>query len=227
MTIDLPKSFSYEGNGRIRAYTEDDKLIIEGRLLEYDLEQLMYQLTYATKNMSVCFYCGETISDVRKTRSLDHMYPKVYGGVSLPFNMVPSCVKCNREKGTLTVNQYECWKNTRRRAQERLKKMYINKNKSNSKRGDFLPDSWITYVRTDQFPEEKFAGFVLHKKYGDVAGFYKKHHHYLRPVIMSGNGEVLMGKTTVAHAIKNGVNMIPTIILDNVIVKKKEKVEAP
>ena len=227
MTIDLPKSFSYEGIGRLKAYVEDDQLIIEGKLIECDLEQLMYQITYATKDTSRCFYCGESLDDVRKTRSLDHMYAKVYGGISLPFNLVPSCVKCNREKGTLTVNQYLCWKNTRRRAQERLRKTYINKNKSNSKRGDFLPDSWITYVRTDQFPEEKFAGFVLHKKYGDVAGFYKKHHHYLRPVIMSGNGEVLMGKTTVAPAIKNGVNMIPTIILDNVIVKKKEKVEAP
>lgn len=226
MTIDLPKSFSYEGIGRLKAYVEDDQLIIEGKLIECDLEQLMYQITYATKDTSRCFYCGESLDDVRKTRSLDHMYAKVYGGISLPFNLVPSCVKCNREKGTLTVNQYLCWKNTRRRAQERLKKMYISKNKSNSKRGEFLPDNWITFMRADKFPKERFAGGTVNKAYEEVASFFNKHHHYLRPVILSGNGEVLFGKAVIAHALLNDVIMIPTIILDNVIVKKKEKTEA-
>ena len=222
MTIDLPDSFSYSGLGRIKAYREENDLIIEGNITSVDFEQLMYQVTYATKDTTKCFYCGETlVNEEQKMRSLDHIYAKLWGGISLPCNLVPACVRCNLEKGTLTGNQYLCWKNSRRRSQDKLKSLYLKKNKHNSKCGSFLPEEWITYTPIDQFSIEEFGVSVFSKAYTEVSEFYEKHRHYLRPIILSKNGFVLYGKTSVAHALNNEVKMIPTIILDNVLVRRR------
>ena len=97
MNISLPKSFSYVVDSRNGAYICEDTLVIVGNV---NFDKVMCDPTYATKEDDVCFYCGETVT--RKTRSLDHMYPKVWGGVSIPDNLVISCVKCNSKKNCLT-----------------------------------------------------------------------------------------------------------------------------
>jgi 5-methylcytosine-specific restriction endonuclease McrA len=40
-----------------------------------------------------CAYCGDT------AQSLDHVHPKVKGGLTVPRNLVPACLGCNRRKG--------------------------------------------------------------------------------------------------------------------------------
>lgn len=40
-----------------------------------------------------CAYCGEI------AESLDHVHPKVRGGLTVPRNLVPACLPCNAAKG--------------------------------------------------------------------------------------------------------------------------------
>jgi 5-methylcytosine-specific restriction endonuclease McrA len=45
-----------------------------------------------------CVYCGETYELHELT--LDHVRPKCLGGEDLTSNLVPSCWKCNQDKGS-------------------------------------------------------------------------------------------------------------------------------
>lgn len=40
-----------------------------------------------------CAYCGDP------AQSLDHVLPKACGGLTVPSNLVPACLSCNRRKG--------------------------------------------------------------------------------------------------------------------------------
>jgi 5-methylcytosine-specific restriction endonuclease McrA len=51
-----------------------------------------------------CVYCGETYELHELT--LDHVKPKCYGGEDLTSNLVPSCWKCNQDKGS---NNWLSW----------------------------------------------------------------------------------------------------------------------
>lgn len=44
-----------------------------------------------------CAYCG---CQGRQELTLDHVRPRVRGGENLRSNLVPSCLRCNREKGS-------------------------------------------------------------------------------------------------------------------------------
>lgn len=41
-----------------------------------------------------CVYCGS------KAESLDHAKPKAKGGETVASNLLPSCLPCNRDKGS-------------------------------------------------------------------------------------------------------------------------------
>jgi hypothetical protein len=49
-----------------------------------------------------CFYCEEVSLDLHA----EHVIPVSRGGVSLPFNLVVSCARCNRAKGTKTGREF-------------------------------------------------------------------------------------------------------------------------
>jgi len=62
-----------------------------------------------------CFYCGMIVRHLtiagRQTtpqhhRTRDHKVPKARGGLKSPDNIVTACLKCNTDKGTLTVEEY-------------------------------------------------------------------------------------------------------------------------
>jgi 5-methylcytosine-specific restriction endonuclease McrA len=50
-----------------------------------------------------CCYCGE------HAQSLDHVLPKARGGLTVPENLVPACLGCNRRKGHSEV--FSWWRN--------------------------------------------------------------------------------------------------------------------
>ena len=64
----------------------------------------MYELTYMMKGNQICYYCGKTIS--KKEMTLDHVYPRDFGGPSITDNLVPCCSHCNSSKGNKT---FENW----------------------------------------------------------------------------------------------------------------------
>jgi len=49
---------------------------------------------------SQCVYCGEDASHV------DHRTPKARGGTDAIENLVPSCARCNIDKGMMTVEEW-------------------------------------------------------------------------------------------------------------------------
>jgi hypothetical protein len=59
-----------------------------------------------------CWYCGRWMPEtpahpaepVRRTR--EHLLPLSRGGDNSPENIVYACLRCNRDKGVLTVGEY-------------------------------------------------------------------------------------------------------------------------
>jgi 5-methylcytosine-specific restriction endonuclease McrA len=43
-----------------------------------------------------CAYCGEPLG---RSPTLDHVVPKVHGGLTVRQNLISCCLKCNRCKG--------------------------------------------------------------------------------------------------------------------------------
>lgn len=47
-----------------------------------------------------CHYCGESANTV------DHVVPKVNGGLDEPSNLVAACISCNLSKGTKSYEEF-------------------------------------------------------------------------------------------------------------------------
>ncbi len=47
----------------------------------------------------MCAYCGDPLG---RSPTLDHVIPKVHGGLTVRSNMVPCCWSCNSRKGHKT-----------------------------------------------------------------------------------------------------------------------------
>ena len=90
MIIDLPTKFYYEKDGS-KAFVDNEILYCENNV---SFERLMYHTTYELRGKSTCYYCGCELSE--ENRTLDHMYPRDFGGVSITNNLVPCCTNCNQ-----------------------------------------------------------------------------------------------------------------------------------
>ena len=51
-----------------------------------------------------CAYCGTKLN--KKNRSLDHRTPLVRGGTNEISNLVPSCLRCNQRKHSMTAEEF-------------------------------------------------------------------------------------------------------------------------
>lgn len=51
-----------------------------------------------------CAYCGTEIT--KSNRSLDHRVPLVRGGTNDISNLVPSCLRCNQQKHSMTAEEF-------------------------------------------------------------------------------------------------------------------------
>ena len=65
--------------------------------------------------MSKCYYCGMQVHHLSVAararnpemhRTRDHKVPKARGGLKSADNIVTACLRCNTDKGTLTVEEY-------------------------------------------------------------------------------------------------------------------------
>lgn len=63
-----------------------------------------------------CWYCGVEMRGKRAgqshpfRRTRDHLIPTSRGGHDKPYNVVPSCRRCNTEKGNLYLDEYRALK---------------------------------------------------------------------------------------------------------------------
>ena len=56
------------------------------------------------KNGVFCYYCGKGLH--LKNATLDHVIPKSKGGVNAYSNLVACCLRCNKLKANLSVEEF-------------------------------------------------------------------------------------------------------------------------
>lgn len=220
MNITLPNRFFYKGKYGNYAYIKDGILYIKGSV---DYEDLMYNLAYALKGKKYCCYCRRKVS--RSKITLDHVYPRAYGGISIPDNLVPCCSRCNRDKTNMTVKQYAKWRRLRKKDKTIYYEDALRKNQRMTKNFKILPSEWITEYDISEVLKQVTFEQIERDGNEKVNQYYKKYKHYPRPIIVSRNGWVFKGMHILYHAKSHGITSVKAVVLDNVIRLKKGKSE--
>ena len=212
MNIELPKRFFYTSRYRYNSYVQNGILYVEGGL-EY--EDLMYSLSYSIHGYDRCVYCGKKLT--RKSRTLDHMYPRNWGGVSITNNLIPSCSRCNSLKSNLTYNQFLIWRNLQKTERPAYYEEMIKENKRQMDAGTFLPKEWLSVFDISKVIRD--IDFKSIEQYGNrkVDTYYAINGYYPRPIIISSNQWILKGLHILYHAKNHGIKTVQAIQLDNVI----------
>ena len=220
MIIRLPEKFAYNQKNAY-AYVINGILYIEGN---EKFEKIMYEITYTLKGKEKCLYCKNPITS--KTRTIDHMNPRTYGGPSIPNNLLPCCKKCNSDKSNMTADQFRQWLKLETQSEkDEFSDKCIRKNFNTFRKKRYLiPKKWLTRYNISKIG--KFIWFdanVGKAKYKKISEYYEKWHRYPAPIILSKNDWVLEGKCILQHAKRNGIKYVDALILENVIVKKNSK----
>ena len=214
MNIKLPKHFYYKKDDA-EAYEKDGILFCKGNL---SFERVMYHATYELRGKRICYYCGCKLND--QNRTLDHMYPRDFGGISITDNLVPSCVDCNQKKNNLTMEEFFYYMGI---ANSKERKKYKNDTllaheAHRYKKGFLLPDEWYEYNSERIYVEILLREeFVQGKRYKYISDFYKKYGNFPRPVVKSQNNKLLDGFLVLLFAKNNQITEIPCTKLNNVI----------
>ena len=220
MKIRLPESFIYSNRSKnSNAYVKNGVLYVKGYT---NYEELMYTITYMVKGYDKCYYCGCELTD--KNRTLDHMYPRRWGGVSIPENLIPSCKNCNRDKMDMTYEQFMQYKSLKtKKDKEDYYKKCVQDNTKVLKRAKFvLEREWLSvydiqdllrYMKFDKLEESKSR---------NLAAYYRNWGQYTHPMIVSSNGWVFKGKHILHHAKGIKRKSVMAIVLENVVVIDKD-----
>ncbi len=211
MIIKFPKVFEYPNT------TLKDNILYINDIKNFDYEDFMRYLLIETYPHN-CIYCGKKLQ--KSQISVDHLYPRGYGGISIPENMAISCSNCNSRKSDLTKTQYLFMlrKNSSalqnylldsRKLNENLKKQF----------GFILPNTWVTYLPTSCLQKADFSNLLLTKKICKIYKFYSKYKKLPYLVILDKNYNVLRGFSVYCFSLRNNIPTIPAIILENIITK--------
>ena len=215
MIIELPRSFFIKGQNNSKgAFIEDGMLKISR---DISFRRVMTELTYQIKGRNRCCYCGKRIEGDEMT--IDHMYPQAFGGPTITNNMLPSCKKCNTEKGNLNTSQYKAFLKAKENGELEEFKKKIKKYQ------DFIR-KWIEFDIPQEWLSEKEISNIIvifnldenykSKKYQKIAKYYEEYNHFQKPVIIDKNGFVLDGFLAVMYAKNTGLGEVPVIQLDHV-----------
>lgn len=222
MNIKLPKTFYYSPNGEDYAYVNKGVLYIYGKV---GFEALMYNLTYAIHGYQRCKYCGGRLT--LEERTLDHIYPRSWGGISIPNNLLPCCKECNQSKADLTPRQFKRWRNIQDEMER--KRYYRRCHKDNVKyvqKGKFiLPREWLTQYDISELIKKINFDFLEQFKIEKVKECYNRNHQFSHPIVLSSDGTLLKGTHNVYLAKQLNIMEVPAIVLDNVVVIPKKPAE--
>ena len=215
MIIELPQDFTFFNEaGKMVAHVENGILKLKNTTL---FEKVMFELTYQMKGRTRCCYC-ESIVDVAEM-TLDHIYPRDFGGPTITNNLLPCCKDCNNQKNNLTEKQYKKYLIAKKQGREKeyvedLKHylVYVRKWELYE-----IPEEWISkkeiseiLVKIDLY--ENYKG----KRYKSVKNFYEKYGHFQKPIIVDKNSFLLDGFTVLMCAKNKNVKKLPVIELENV-----------
>lgn len=207
MNIELPKKFTFKDQkSRWNAYVKDGNLYIKGNV---SLKKVMYELTYALYGEK-CFYCGKRLN--HKTRTIDHMYPRAFGGVSITNNLRPSCSTCNSKcKGDMTYFQYKKYlkcKTDKERKNYRYEKVFLVNERRKNKGKCILPKSWLEeYDITELLNKTNFDCLKNNNIGRNI---------YINPIVISSEGYVFSGAKVLYRAKKDERKKVLAVVLENV-----------
>lgn len=218
MKIQLPDHFFYSNKSqRGTAYVKDGVLYIDS----VSFEAVMRTITYVLKGYDTCHYCGQELTN--KNRSLDHMYPRRWGGVSIPENLIPSCKNCNCDKKDMTYEQFMQYR--RFKTPERRIEYYEQCETENTrilKRAKFVVErEWITVYPIRELVKKIAFNELEKRKSKKILTYYRNWGQYPHPVILSSNGRVLKGNHILYHAKKINRKSVIAIVLENVVLLDK------
>lgn len=217
MKIQLPKSFEYHEKG-IYANVHDGIL----EITPTDFEKVMYQLTYQLKDRKRCYYCHRMFKSEDLT--LDHVFPRDCGGVSIPNNLKPCCKNCNQLKSNLLPWQFKNVREVSKRGEnvQQLIQYYQFYNwKKKEEIGILIPEAWyemrkdyaVFTLITSEIP------FKESKKYQRIMELYETYGKICKPIVISQNRFVLDGFMSLLVAKNLGIKEpLPFVTLENVIV---------
>jgi len=220
MKIRLPESFIYTNRAKnASAYVKNGILYVKGFV---NFEELMYTITYMVRGYDTCYYCGCELTD--KNRTLDHMYPRRWGGVSIPENLIPSCKNCNRDKTDMTYDQFMYYNSleTKKEKDEYYAKC-LRVNLKVRKRGKFVFErEWLSVYDIQRLLQFMKFNKLEKSKSNILDNYYRNWKQYPHPIIVSANGWVFKGKHILHHAKGIKRRAVMAIVLDNVVVLNKD-----
>lgn len=220
MKIRLPESFIYTNRTKnASAYVKDGILYVNGYI---SFEDLMYTITYMVKGYDKCYYCGCELTD--KNRTLDHMYPRRWGGISIPENLVPSCKNCNQDKKDMSYDQFMRYKKLKtKKAKEDFYDKCLQVNLKVLKRARFVLNSnWLSVYDIEELLRYMKFNKLEKTKSNNLAAYYRNWGQYTHPIIVSSNGWVFKGKHILHHAKNIKRKSVMAIVLENVVVVDKD-----
>lgn len=218
MIIELPSRFYSEKEEGNFARVHDGRLEIHG---PWDFEKLMIELSYKMKGRTRCFYCRRRV-DFNKI-TIDHLYPRDFGGITITSNLEPACRECNSQKSNMNQYEYGVWRTISSDNERRsyYHSVVSNKRKRirdpNIRKGFDLPKRWIEYRRLDSIQAVKHIDNKYGNKFRRIMNFVQKNGKLPRPIVISANNMLLDGATTFNVANEMKLREVPVIVLENVV----------
>lgn len=219
MIIELPKEY-YKAYSRGYVEVRNQMLELHGDF-SFNYEDVMIDLAYAIKGRTKCYYCGKAILPDKVT--IDHLFPRNFGGITITSNLEPTCKECNNNKSNLNQAEFKVWRtikseNMRKSFyQETIKRKRARKRDPDNPYGFDLPREGVTYVPFDTIEKVTSIDPKGSKRYNKMMNFINLYGKLPRTVTLSLNGILLNGETLYAVAKKRRVEKVPAIILENVM----------
>lgn len=213
MIIELPKKFSYadKKTGQIRAIVSNKILYIKHGT---DLENIMYSLAYSMNETFECYYCKKIITKEKIT--IDHVYPKNFGGVDITNNFKFACKKCNSEKSDFNNEEYAIYRELPKKQRRKFRKTTMRKKEQIRKKvGYDLPEQWVVMKNVSDI-KVRNAVRCLGKTYNNIQKQYEQYGTFMKPIITDMDLNLIDGYNTYRYAINNNIKIVPVIVLENV-----------
>lgn len=218
MNIKLPGRVDKRTTDRYGAYIEKEVLYLPQQYFE----EVMKALTYQIKESETCYFCGAKLT--KANRTLDHLFPRDYGGITVTNNLVPCCKECNSEKKrNLNETEFRIYneiKNNPQLLQEFWKEFYEKHECDRKNFGVTLPYNWYTLKKEFRVLAVVTSDdrYKKSKQYLRIAELYEIYNRICKPVVITRNNVVVDGFLALMFAknLQQKVE-IPFVILENVI----------
>lgn len=216
MLLLLHRDFIFKIKGKRRAYVENGTLKIDSRYVHW--EEMMYGLAYKLTKDNSCQYCGSYVK--KNDLTLDHIFPRAYGGISITNNLLACCEKCNSSKSSLDGVEYWELKKKKTEAEKNEFRDKVIQEKENNRyaTGFLLPKDWVEYCDINILKIREFyqTNYTQSQKLIENKKYIEKYNHFKRPIIVDKNYWVLDGYNWYLAGKQQGYDTVPIIRLENV-----------